>query len=53
MSRLELAFQNVFQMNEQAVSFGIHEDYTIISWGSTIGPVKDALRHAKKRRNLT
>jgi len=46
MSRLELILKRI-PKEEQVVSFGI-EDYTIISWGSTIGPVKDALDMLKK-----
>ena len=46
MSRLELITKRI-PNDEQVVSFGT-EDYTIISWGSTIGPVKDALDMLKK-----
>ena len=46
MSRLDLALKNI-PNSEQAVSFGIH-DYTIISWGSTKGPVIDAISMLKK-----
>ena len=45
MSRLELALQNI-PVHEQAVSFGIHNT-TIISWGSTKGPILDALAMLK------
>ena len=46
MSRLDLILKRI-PNEEQAVSYGI-EDYTIISWGSTIGPVKDAIDMLKK-----
>ena len=46
MSRLDLILKQIPE-NEQLVSFGI-EDFTIISWGSTIGPVRDALDMLKK-----
>ena len=46
MSRLDLILKNVPNV-EQAVSFGV-EDYSIISWGSTIGPVRDAIDLLKK-----
>ena len=46
MSRLDLVIKRVPQ-EEQAVSFGIH-DFTIISWGSTKGPILDALSMLKK-----
>jgi len=46
MSRLDLILKNVPNV-EQAVSFGV-EDYSIISWGSTIGPVRDAVDLLKK-----
>ena len=41
MSRMDLALKNI-PNSEQAVSFGIH-DYTVISWGSTKGPIIDAI----------
>ncbi len=41
MSRLDLALKKIPD-NEQVVSFGV-SDYTIISWGSTKGPILDAI----------
>ncbi len=46
MSRLDVILKTVPDI-EQVVSFGV-EDYTIISWGSTKGPVLDALEMLKK-----
>ena len=46
MSRLDLILERI-PKEQQAVSFGI-EDFTIISWGSTIGPVIDAVDMLKK-----
>ncbi|MHA7647767.1 2-oxoacid:ferredoxin oxidoreductase subunit alpha [Nitrosopumilus sp. S4] len=46
MSKLDLALEKIPD-EEQAVSFGIHE-YTIISWGSTKGPIIDAQKMLKK-----
>ncbi len=46
MSRLDLILKNIPDI-EQAVSFGV-EEYSIISWGSTIGPVLDAIDLLKK-----
>lgn len=46
MSRLDLILKNI-PVEEQVVSFGVAE-YTIVSWGSTIGPVRDALDLLKK-----
>ena len=46
MSRLDLILKNIPDV-EQAVSFGV-EEYTIISWGSTMGPVLDAIDLLKK-----
>jgi len=46
MSRLELIAKKIPQ-EEQIVSFDIH-DFTIISWGSTKGPIIDALEMLKK-----
>ena len=46
MSRLDLILKQVPE-NEQVVSHGVH-DYTIISWGSTKGPILDALDMLKK-----
>jgi 2-oxoglutarate ferredoxin oxidoreductase subunit alpha len=46
MSRLDLILKNVPDV-EQAVSFGV-EEYSVISWGSTIGPVIDAIDLLKK-----
>ena len=46
MSRLELITKQI-PKEEQVVSHSIH-DYTIISWGSTKGPILDALEMLKK-----
>ena len=46
MSRLDLVIKRIPD-NEQVVSFGVH-DYTIISWGSTKGPILDAMSMLKK-----
>lgn len=46
MSRLELVVEKI-PNDDQVVSFGIHE-YTIISWGSTKGPILDALEILQK-----
>ena len=46
MSRLELIIKKIPQ-EDQVVSFGVH-DFTIISWGSTKGPIIDALEILKK-----
>jgi len=46
MSRLELIVKKI-PKEEQVVSFGVH-DFTIISWGSTKGPIIDALEMLKK-----
>ena len=46
MSRLDLILKNI-PVEEQVVSFGV-EEHTIVSWGSTIGPVRDALDLLKK-----
>ena len=46
MSRLDLALKQI-PIDEQAISFGVHE-YTIISWGSTKGPIIDAIKMLKK-----
>lgn len=46
MSRLDVILKNIPDI-EQAVSFGV-EDYTIISWGSTKGPILDALEMLEK-----
>ena len=45
MSRMDFVLKNI-PNSEQAVSFGIHE-YTIISWGSTKGPITDAISMLK------
>jgi len=45
MSRLELILKQI-PKEEQVVSYGISE-YTIISWGSTKGPILDALEMLK------
>jgi len=46
MSKLDLALDKI-PLDEQAVSFGIHE-HTIISWGSAKGPIIDAISMLKK-----
>ena len=46
MSRLDLALKEIPD-EEQAVSFGIHR-HTIISWGSTKGPILDAISMLKR-----
>jgi 2-oxoglutarate ferredoxin oxidoreductase subunit alpha len=46
MSRLDLILKRIPD-DEQVVSFGIH-DYTVISWGSTKGPIIDAIELLKK-----
>ncbi|MFB5603200.1 MAG: transketolase C-terminal domain-containing protein, partial [Candidatus Nitrosomaritimum aestuariumsis] len=46
MSRLDLILKQVPE-SEQVVSYGVH-DYTIISWGSTKGPILDAIDMLKK-----
>ncbi|MDH5416875.1 MAG: 2-oxoglutarate ferredoxin oxidoreductase subunit alpha, partial [Nitrosopumilus sp.] len=46
MSRLDLALEKIPD-DEQVVSFGVHE-HTIISWGSTKGPILDAISMLKK-----
>lgn len=46
MSRLELVTKRI-SSDEQVVSFGVY-DYTIISWGSTKGPILDAISMLKK-----
>lgn len=46
MSRLDLALKRISD-DEQVSSFGVH-DYTIISWGSTKGPIIDAVEMLKK-----
>ena len=46
MSRLDLALKRISD-DEQVASFGVH-DYTIISWGSTKGPIIDAIEMLKK-----
>ena len=46
MSRLELILKQVPE-DEQVISYGVN-DYTIISWGSTKGPILDALEMLKK-----
>lgn len=45
MSRLELFLKKV-PKDEQITSFGVH-DFTIISWGSTKGPIIDAIEMLK------
>lgn len=46
MSRLDLALDKIAK-DDQVTAFGIHE-YTIISWGSTKGPIIDAQEMLKK-----
>ena len=46
MSRLDLISKKIIP-DDQVVSFGVH-DYTIISWGSTKGPIIDAQSMLKK-----
>jgi len=46
MSKLDLILKQV-PKDEQIVSYGVH-DYTVISWGSTKGPILDALEMLKK-----
>jgi 2-oxoglutarate/2-oxoacid ferredoxin oxidoreductase subunit alpha len=46
MSRLDLITKKIPD-GEQAVSFGVY-DFTIISWGSTKGPILDAISMLKK-----
>ena len=46
MSRLDLILDGI-PKDEQVVSYGV-DDFTIISWGSTIGPVKDAINMLKE-----
>jgi 2-oxoglutarate ferredoxin oxidoreductase subunit alpha len=46
MSKLDLILKQV-PKDEQLISYGVH-DYTIISWGSTKGPILDALEMLKK-----
>ena len=46
MSKLDLILEKI-PIDEQVTSFGVF-DYTIISWGSTKGPIIDALSMLKK-----
>jgi 2-oxoglutarate ferredoxin oxidoreductase subunit alpha len=46
MSRLDLITKRI-PVDEQVVSFGVY-DYTVISWGSTKGPILDAVSILKK-----
>lgn len=46
LSRLDLVLKSI-PKDEQLVSFGVY-DFTIISWGSTKGPIIDALEMLKK-----
>ena len=46
MSRLDLILDKI-PNDEKAISFGVY-DYTIISWGSTKGPILDAIEKLKK-----
>jgi 2-oxoglutarate/2-oxoacid ferredoxin oxidoreductase subunit alpha len=46
MSRMDLVLKRI-PSDEQVVSFGVH-DYTVISWGSTKGPILDAISTLKK-----
>ena len=43
----DLEKENIFIVDEQAIPFEVH-DYTIISWGSTKGPILDAQAMLKK-----
>jgi 2-oxoglutarate ferredoxin oxidoreductase subunit alpha len=45
MSRLDLILKEIPD-DEKAVSFGVH-DYTVISWGSSKGPIIDAIEKLK------
>jgi 2-oxoglutarate ferredoxin oxidoreductase subunit alpha len=45
MSRLDLVLKRI-PLDEQIVSYGV-SDYTIISWGSTKGPILDAISMLK------
>jgi len=45
MSRLDLVVRKIPE-EEQVVSFGVY-DYTVISWGSTKGPILDAISMLK------
>ncbi len=47
MSRLELFLKKV-PKEEQITSFGVH-DFTVISWGSTKGPIIDAIEMLKEK----
>ena len=46
MSRLDLILKEIPE-TEKAVSFGV-EDYTVITWGSSKGPILDAIDMLKK-----
>ena len=46
MSRLDLILKEIPE-SEKAVSFGI-EDYTVITWGSSKGPILDAIEMLQK-----
>ena len=46
MSRMDLILEKISD-EEKAVSFGVY-DHTIISWGSTKGPILDAISMLKK-----
>ena len=46
MSRLDLILKEIPEA-EKAVSFGV-EDYTVITWGSSKGPIIDAIEMLKK-----
>ena len=46
MSRLDLVIKEI-PPSEQVISFGVY-DYTVISWGSTKGPIIDAINSLKK-----
>lgn len=50
MSRLDLVIKRIPD-DEQVVSFGVY-DYTIISWGSTKGPILDAISMLKRELML-
>lgn len=42
MSKLDLMIKTI-PKTEQVISYGVH-DFTIISWGSTKGPIRDAVK---------
>jgi 2-oxoglutarate ferredoxin oxidoreductase subunit alpha len=48
MSRLDLILKQI-PIEEQVISFGVN-DYTVISWGSTKGPILDAISMLKNEQ---